>query len=126
VATPFDRDEHILYSNGQGIVETSDGERTVGPGNRYLNNLVHRFRSGNGLEPGDSLAHRAMVSATITADPKPKGAHADYRLTAASPAIDAGTDTAAAQTGFDAAHRAQGRRIDIGAFEWRPAQERVR
>jgi hypothetical protein len=117
---------NIVYGNGQGIVETSDGEHPVGPSNRYLNNLVYRSRSGNGLEPGHSLAHEAMVSGTINADPKLKDARAHYRLTAASPAIDAGTNTAAAQTDFDAAHRPQGPRIDIGAFEWRPAQERNR
>lgn len=115
---------NIVYRNGQGIVETSDGEHPVGPGNRYLNNLVYRSRSGDGLEPGHSLAPEAMVSGTINADPKLKGARAHHRLTAASPAIDAGTDTAGAQTDFDGGDRPQGPHIDIGAFEWRPAHER--
>lgn len=115
---------NIVYGNGQGIVETSDGEHPVGPGNRYLNNLVYRSRSGNGLEPGESLAHAAMVSGTIYADPKLKGARSHYRPTPASPAIDAGTNTAASQTDFDGGDRPQGRGIDIGAFEWRPARNR--
>ena len=52
------------------------------------------------------------------------GLRAHYRLTAASPAIDAGTTTAAPQTDFNGVHRPQGKHVDIGAFEWRPAQER--
>ena len=115
---------NVVYGNGQGIVETSDGEHPVGPGNRYIDNLVYRSRAGNGLEPGDSLARRAVVSGTINADPKLMGVGAHYRPTAGSPAIDAGTNTAAPQTDFDGVQRPQGRRVDIGAFEWPPAQGR--
>jgi hypothetical protein len=111
---------NMVYGNGQGIVETSDGSHPVGPGNRYINNLVYRSRAGNGLEPGDSLARRAIVSGTISADPKLLGVGAHYRLSARSPAIDAGTNTAAPRTDFDGVHRPQGKRVDIGAFEWRP------
>ena len=115
---------NLVYGNGQGIVETSDGEHPVGPGNRYIDNLVYGSRAGNGLEPGDSLARRAIVFGTIIAKPKLMGLRAHYRLTAASPAIDAGTTTAAPQTDFNGVHRPQGKHVDIGAFEWRPAQER--
>jgi Right handed beta helix region/Protein of unknown function (DUF1565) len=112
---------NMVYGNGQGIVETSDGHHPVGPGNRYINNLVYRSRSGDGLEPGDSLARRAVVSGTISADPRLLGESAHYRLSARSPAIDAGTNTAAPPTDFDGVPRPQGKRVDIGAFEWRSA-----
>jgi hypothetical protein len=117
---------NIVYGNGKGIVETSDGEHPVGPGNRYLNNLVFRSGGDNGLRPGDALARGAIVMGTINADPRLMRESAHYRLTAASPAIDAGTATVAPRSDFDGVHRPQGRRVDIGAFEWRPTHARDR
>lgn len=104
---------NLVYGNGQGIVETSDGVHHVGPGNRFLNNLV--FRSGNGAP-----SRGAVVSGTVSSDPKLASAGESYRLTAGSPAIDAGTSTGAPRSDFDRVHRPQGSRVDIGAFEWRP------
>jgi hypothetical protein len=108
---------NIVDRCGQGIVETGDGERRAGAGNRYLSNLV----SDSGHErwlSGVARARGATVSGTITADPRLMGAAAHYRLTAASPAIDAGTSTAAPRSDFDGARRPRGRHPDIGAFEW--------
>jgi hypothetical protein len=109
---------NLVYGNGQGVVETSDGVHRVGPGNRFLHNLV--FRSGNGAP-----SRGAVVSGTVSSDPKLARAADSYRLTAGSPAIDAGTTTGAPRSDFDRVHRPQGPRIDIGAFEWRsPAQSK--
>jgi hypothetical protein len=112
---------NIVYGNGKGIVETTDGVHRVGP-NRYINNLVFRSRTDNEPRAGDSLAHGAIVSGTLMVDPKLMGASQHYRLSRRSPAIDAGTNIAAPQTDFDGVHRPQGKRVDIGAFEWRSAQ----
>jgi len=110
---------NVVYRCGRGVAETTDGEHRVGPGNRYLNNLV--FGCGaRGLILG-SASPRAggpTVSGTITADPRLLGRAAHYRPTAASPAIDAGTATAAPSSDFAGVHRPQGRRVDVGAFEW--------
>jgi parallel beta helix pectate lyase-like protein/uncharacterized protein DUF1565 len=103
---------NLVYGNGQGIVETSDGAHRVGPGNRFLNNLV--YRSGNGAP-----SRGAIVSGTVSSNPKLASAADSYRLTAGSAAIDAGTSNGAPHTDFDRVHRPQGPRVDIGAFEWR-------
>ena len=103
---------NLVYGNGQGIVETSDGVHQVGPGNRFLNNLV--FHSGNGAP-----SRGAVVSGTVRSDPKLASATDSYRLTAGSAAIDAGTRTGAPRSDFDRVRRPQGSRVDIGAFEWR-------
>jgi hypothetical protein len=57
---------NVIYGNGHGVVETSDRAHPVGPGNRYVPNLVFGSRSGDVLEPGDSLARRAIVYGTIS------------------------------------------------------------
>jgi hypothetical protein len=109
----------LVYGNGQGVVETSDGVHRVGPGNRYLNNLV--FRSGSGdLRAGDAPSRGAVVSGTVSSDPRIMGAANGYRPRAGSPAIDAGTTTGAPRLDFAGIRRPQGGRIDIGAFEWQP------
>jgi hypothetical protein len=109
---------NLVVDNGQGVVETSDGVHRVGPGNRYLNNLV--FRSGSGdLRPGDAPSRGAVVSGTVSSDPRLMGPANAYRPRTGSPAIDAGTTTGAPRSDFDGVRRPQGRRIDIGAFEWR-------
>ena len=109
---------NIVARCGDGIAQTTDGEHRVGPGNRYLNNLI--FDSGNvGWLSGLASSDGATVSRTIAADPKLMGEQAHYRPTAASPAIDAGLATAAPRSDFDGVSRPRGRRVDIGAFEWR-------
>ncbi len=109
---------NLVYGNGQGVVETSDGAHRVGPGNRYLNNLV--FRSGSGdLRAGDAPSRGAIVSGTVSSNPRITDARHGFRPTAGSPAIDAGTTTGAPRSDFEGVRRPQGRRMDIGAFEWR-------
>ena len=109
---------NLVYGNGQGVVETSDGAHRVAPDNRYLNNLV--FHSGSGdLRRGDPPSRGAVVSGTVSSNPRIMGLDGVYRLKAKSPAIDAGTTTGAPRTDFDGVRRPQGRGIDIGAFEWR-------
>jgi hypothetical protein len=115
---------NLVYGNGQGVVETSDGTHRVGPGNRYLSNLV--FRSGSGdLRVDDAPSRGAVVSGTVNTDPRIMSAANGYRPTAASPAIDAGTTIGAPRSDFNGVRRPQGRRIDIGAFEWRPPAARA-
>ena len=104
---------NLVFGNGQGIVETSDGEHHVGPGNRFLNNLV--YRSGNGAP-----SRGALVRGTVSSDPRLASAARGYRLTAGSAAIDAGTTTGAPRSDYDGVRRPQGQGIDIGAYEWRP------
>jgi hypothetical protein len=110
---------NIVYRCRRGIAETTDGEHRVGPGNRYLNNLV--FRCGTrGLLVG-GVAPRGgqpRVSGTLTLDPRLMDRDTHYRPRAASPAIDAGVATAAPSSDFAGVRRPQGRKVDIGAFEW--------
>jgi hypothetical protein len=109
---------NLVLRNRQGIVETTDGQHPVGRGNHYVDNLI--FASGplDAFRPGNSLSREASVSGTLGTDPRLlPGDH--YRLTAGSPAIDAGTKMRAPSSDFDGVARPQGRRVDIGAYEWR-------
>jgi hypothetical protein len=112
---------NLVYRNRQGIVETTDGRHRMGPGNRYMNNLV--FASGPlaAFRPGHNLYRGAVVSGTVGADPRLMTGDRSYRLTDGSPAIDAGTSTRAASSDFEGESRPQGQGVDIGAYEWRPA-----
>lgn len=110
---------NLVLRNRQGIVETTDGRHPVGRGNRYVDNLI--FASGplDAFRPGNSLSREASVSGTLGTNPRLlPGDH--YRLTAGSPAIDAGTKMRAPTSDFDDVARPQGRGVDIGAYEWRP------
>jgi hypothetical protein len=115
---------NIVYRSGHGIVETTDGEHRVGPGNRYLSNLVFGSGQYDRWLSGVARSRGAIVSGTIAADPRLMGRGEHYRLTAASPAIDAGVATGAPRSDFDGIHRPRGRRVDIGAFEWQRASAR--
>ena len=109
---------NIVYKNG-GVGIRDEG--AVGPGNRYLSNLV----LGNGV---DVMVQTGVVSGTVAKDPlfvdyKPLGG-GDYHLAAGSPAIDAGTTTCAANTAscapaddYDGGGRPVGPAWDIGAYE---------
>jgi hypothetical protein len=105
---------NIVYDNDAGILEYGD----TGLNNIYSNNLVFwnrmNLRLRNGLVP----------TGTVSADPKfarydASGA-GDYRLTAESPAVDAGRRTNAPTTDLDGVARPQCGEIDIGAHEWVP------
>jgi hypothetical protein len=114
---------NIVLRCGRGIAETSDGEHRVGPGNRYLNNLV--FRCGaRGMNVGGVAPRggRPAVGATLTLDPRLRSRASHYQPRPSSPVIDAGVNTGAPATDFAGVRRPQGRQVDIGAFEWsRPA-----
>ena len=109
---------NLVLRNRQGIVETTDGRHPVGRGNRYVDNLI--FASGplDAFRPGNSLSREASVSGTLGTDPRLLTGDR-YHLTAASPAIDAGTKMRAPLSDFDDVARPQGRGVDIGASEWR-------
>jgi hypothetical protein len=95
-----------------GITESSDGSHSVGPGNRYLNNLTFANRGGGvgGLYPGE------IVAGNVDADPRLEGP--GYRPRADSPAVDAGTCAGAPRRDFKGIAR-QGRGVDIGPHELR-------
>jgi hypothetical protein len=110
---------NIVSSCGRGIAETTDGEHRVGPGNRYLNNLV--FRCGaRGLLVGGVAPRggRPLVAGTLTLDPRLRERATHYQPRAASPVIDAGVPTAAPSSDFAGVRRPLGPHVDIGAFEW--------
>jgi hypothetical protein len=112
---------NLVYRNGQGIVETTDGQHRMGPGNRYLNNLVFASGPSAAFKPGNALYAGAVVSGTVDADPGFVEGDRSYRPPAGSPAIDAGTAKRAPSSDFEGVRRPQGRGVDIGAYEWRPA-----
>jgi hypothetical protein len=110
---------NVLY----GITESSDGDHSVGPGNRYLNNLAYANRDGDtGPDSGVAdLDPRAIESGTLNADPlfapEAAGAGREYSLRPTSPVVDAGTCAGAPRSTFDGARRPQGRGVDIGPRE---------
>jgi parallel beta helix pectate lyase-like protein len=110
---------NVVHRNARtGIIESSDGEHPVGPGNRYLNNLL----SENGGGDGGLLVRRggSLVSENVEAGPRftdPSGEA--YRLAAGSPAIDAGTCAGAPSSSIDGVARPQGSAVDIGPYERR-------
>jgi hypothetical protein len=110
---------NLVYRNRQGIVETTDGRHRMGPGNRYVNNLIFASGPVAAFRPGNLLYRGASVSGTVDADPRLATSDHGYRPSAGSPAIDAGTRTRAPSSDFDGVSRPQGRGVDIGAYEWR-------
>lgn len=114
---------NIVYDNrGSGISE----QGLTGTNNTYHNNLV--FQNGTDWRLQNGVKH----TDTISADPQfvnyqPDGS-GDYRLSASSPAIDAGTVDKAPEGDLDGTVRTQGSGSDIGAYEFTqsaqgPAQE---
>lgn len=98
-------------AQGYGIEEFG----SVGPNNRYLNNLV--FQNG----PADFNLPGKTPLNTVSADPQfvnyvPDGS-GDYHLQATSPAMDAGSSTGAPTTDYDGGLRPVGSGWDIGAYE---------
>jgi len=112
---------NLVYRNRQGIVETTDGEHRMGPGNRYVDNLIFASGPVAAFRPGNNLYRGASVSGTVDADPRLVTSDRSYRPTAGSPAIDAGTRMRAPSTDLEGVSRPRGRGVDIGAYEWRPA-----
>jgi hypothetical protein len=110
---------NIVSGAHQAIIETTDGDHPMGPRNRYVNNLVFDSDPPSAFRAGADLYHGAVVTGTVTADPRFVGGPRGYRLAPGSPAIDAGTGAGAPRTDFDRVGRPQGRHVDIGAFEYR-------
>jgi hypothetical protein len=110
---------NLVYRNRQGIVETTDGQHRMGPGNRYVNNLIFASGPVAAFSPGNNLYRGASVSGTVDVDPRLVTNDHSYRPTAGSPAIDAGTRTGAPSSDFERVSRPRGRGVDIGAYEWR-------
>jgi hypothetical protein len=111
----------IRNNSGKGINEYV----SVGPGNLYLNNLMFSNTKDFDLVSG------ATPSGTLTADPLMVGfamdGTGDYRLTATSPAINAGSLSCAPpssscipSTDILGVLRPIGGALDIGPYEWHP------
>jgi hypothetical protein len=103
---------NIVVSNSQvGITESG----TTGPGNRYVNNLVH----DNGDE--DIALQTGRQIGTLVVDPGfvdfQVDGSGDYHLADGSPARDAGTPDGAMETSIDGAPRPQGGGFDLGPYE---------
>jgi outer membrane biosynthesis protein TonB len=101
---------NIIYDTGWGITESG----TIGPNNRYVNNLL--FNAG--------VAWRLVkgtASGTVTTNPMFVNYQANgtgnYRLQSASPAINKGTSSGAPLYDIDGMARPQGGAYDIGAYE---------
>jgi hypothetical protein len=98
---------NIFMNSSSGFIENG----TVGPNNRYINNLIW----GNAR---DSSLMLGTQTGTIKADPMLVNLQGlDFHLQPGSPAIDKGTTTAAPDTDFDGNERPAGAGIDIGPYE---------
>jgi hypothetical protein len=110
---------NIAVNNGEYGIEESG---TTGPNNRYLNNNVYNNVAGGlDLQTGQEIG-------TITTRPgfvdfRPDGT-GDYRLSANSPIIDAGTTEGAIGMDIVGTSRPRGAGVDIGVYEHlRPGNE---
>ena len=106
---------NITYGCNYGIEEEASSGGSIGSGNRYLNN--DNF--------GDTYPRRSIgggsLSGNLTSDPRfvsnSGDANGDYRLSAISPAIDAGMAQHAPGMDFSGGKRPQGKGFDLGAYE---------
>lgn len=99
----------LIYNGDSAVIEYG----ATGPNNKYINNLIWGNVRG--------LVLKVTPVGTISSDPKlvnyQENGGGDYRLSAGSPAIDAGTSQGAPSTDFDGASRPKGAGIDIGPYE---------
>ena len=107
---------NIFYKNGgvNGILFYTQQDQ------RHLvrNNIF--YRPGENLVSSEENAYRAIDNQQI--DPRFVDADSfNFRLKAASSAIDAGVTDRAPEADFDGSSRPQGRQVDIGAYESIPA-----
>jgi hypothetical protein len=106
---------NIAYDNrGIGIEELG----VTGMNNLYVNNLV--FANEQDWRLNNDLDHSDTVTAPpgfVRYDPDGRG---DYHLMVDSPAIDRGRRIGALVIDYDDVPRPQGRRVDIGPFEFVP------
>jgi parallel beta-helix repeat protein len=104
----------VVNNTDWGIVEAYG---TIGPGDRYLNNLVYNNAGGN-----IALQSPSTQSGTIVADPQfvkyTGGVDGDYSLKSTSPARDHGTSTGAPPYDADGGPRPINSAWDLGEFEY--------
>ncbi|MFA6435508.1 MAG: choice-of-anchor Q domain-containing protein, partial [Elusimicrobiales bacterium] len=105
-----------MNNGGYGILE----EGLTGTNNIYKNNLIYGNSAG-----GISLQNGNTHQNTVSADPKfvnfKADGSGDYHLSAASPAIDKGTNQGAPADDYDGVARPQGAAFEIGAYEYVPS-----
>jgi pectate disaccharide-lyase len=104
---------NIALGNGEYGIEESGA---TGPNNRYLNNNVFSNEAGGlDLQTGQEMG-------TIVASPKfvdfRLDGSGDYRLSADSPIIDAGTSEGAIGMDLVGTPRPHGSGVDIGVYEY--------
>jgi len=103
----------FAYNNDYGF---RDDSGTTGPNNKYDNNLT--FKNGDGTYVVDG----GTVNGNISSDPKflryTGTALGNYRLQAASPAVNSGTTLYAPRTDFAGGARPVGKGYDIGCYEY--------
>jgi len=109
-------ENNIFYRNGgvNGVLFYTQQDR------RHLvrNNIF--YPPGENLVSSEENAYQAVDNQQI--DPRFVDADSfDFRLKAASSAIDAGVADRAPEADFDGKPRPQGRQVDIGAYESTPA-----
>jgi hypothetical protein len=108
---------NIVVNNPAGAIAQYcyQGVTCIGNTNSVRNNLV--FGNGGGI-----ALLVGTPTGTLTADPKFVNYQAngtgDYHLQSTSPAINAGTSTAAPMTDLDGIGRPRGAGFDIGAYEF--------
>jgi uncharacterized protein DUF1565/parallel beta helix pectate lyase-like protein len=113
-------DDHTIVANN--IVMHNHGNPAIfeygntGSHNQYLNNIVFANDQGISLQNGNKDV------GTLTVDPQFVNYQSDgsgnYHLKSTSPAIDAGTSIGAPTTDINGIPRPQGRRYDIGPYEY--------
>lgn len=127
-------ENNIFYENGvklpSGAVQGIDFVSSTSTGITIKNNLAYASGSGATAFLGAgaienvhyvqssnivNISQPAFVNAPATLPPAP-----DFKLTARSPAIDAGLTLDAVSTAIDGAIRPKGSAYDIGAYEYDP------
>jgi hypothetical protein len=114
---------NIVRDNAMfGINVHSDAN---GADNQYRDNLFYGNKKGDyGLDNSRTTPPWTPPNSSGTLDTDPllvdyqANGSGDYRLTAASPCVDAGTTLGAPATDYDGTARPQGAGIDIGPYEY--------
>ena len=103
---------NIVIYNKFGIQEYGQ----TGRKNQYLNNLVYR-NAGGAIKLLTGVARMTLELDPRFVNFQPDGT-GDYRLSASSPAVSAGTDTAAPSEDVNGLQRSHVRPHDLGPYAW--------